>query len=49
MKSLQELWDEHDGRLIDKWAHYLPIYERYFAKFRGTACRILEIGVCHGG
>ena len=49
MKSLQELWDEHDGRLIDKWAHYLPIYERYFAKFRGTDCRILEIGVAHGG
>jgi hypothetical protein len=47
--SLQELWDAHNGRLIDKWAHYLPIYERYFAKFRGTAVRLLEIGVCHGG
>jgi hypothetical protein len=47
--SLQELWDAHEGRLIDKWAHYLPIYERYFAKFRGTAVRLLEIGVCHGG
>jgi len=49
VKSLQALWDEHDGRLVDKWAHYLPIYERYFSKFRGTACRILEIGVAHGG
>jgi hypothetical protein len=30
-------------------AHYLPIYERHFEKFRGMASRILEIGVAHGG
>jgi hypothetical protein len=49
MKTLQELWDSHTGRLMDKWAHYLPIYERYFERFRGKSPRILEIGVSHGG
>jgi Methyltransferase domain len=49
MKSLQQLWDEHEGRLVDKWAHYLPIYERHFARFRGTPVSLLEIGVAHGG
>lgn len=49
MQSLRELVDTHQGRLLDKWGHYLDIYERHFAKFRNTACRILEIGVSHGG
>ncbi|HXI41771.1 MAG TPA: class I SAM-dependent methyltransferase [Bryobacteraceae bacterium] len=48
-RTVQECFDAHDGRLVDKWQHYLPIYERYFAKFVGTACRVLEIGVGHGG
>jgi hypothetical protein len=37
------------GRVIHKWAHYLPIYERYFAPYRGTPVRMLEIGVSGGG
>lgn len=47
--SLKKIFDEHDGRLIDKWEHYFPIYKRYFRKFRDAPCRVLEIGVCHGG
>lgn len=49
--SLKELWNRHtySGRLIDKWEHYLPIYERHFAQFRNKPVRILEIGVSHGG
>lgn len=47
--SLQQIWDAHQGRLIDKWQSYLPIYERYFERFRNTAVRVLEIGVSHGG
>jgi hypothetical protein len=47
--SLFEIFKAHDGRLIDKWEHYFPIYERYFRKFRDAPCRVLEIGVCHGG
>jgi hypothetical protein len=37
------------GRQIDKWSHYLPIYEKHFAKYRGQKLRMLEIGVDHGG
>lgn len=34
---------------INKWIHYLEIYDRYFSKFIGTRPRILEIGVASGG
>ncbi|MEA3003164.1 MAG: hypothetical protein QOH81_1952 [Sphingomonadales bacterium] len=37
------------GRTVHKWLHYLEIYERYFAKYRGTPVRMLEIGVSEGG
>jgi hypothetical protein len=48
-ESLWEIFQQHDGRLIDKWEHYLPIYERHFGPFRQRPIRILEIGVFHGG
>ena len=35
--------------LVSKWHHYIPIYDRYFAPFRGTNVRFLEIGVSKGG
>lgn len=31
-----------------KWVHYLDIYERHFARFRGKSPTVIEIGV-HGG
>ena len=34
---------------MHKWHHYLPIYDRYFAQYRGTKVRFLEIGVNNGG
>jgi cephalosporin hydroxylase len=37
------------GRLLDKWVHYLPIYERHLAKLKGKAPTLLEIGVYRGG
>lgn len=40
---------ENTGRAIDKWVHYLPIYERHFAPFRASAVKVLEIGVQNGG
>jgi hypothetical protein len=49
LPSLSELFQRHTGRLIDKWDHYLPIYERYFSRFRERPIRLLEIGVSHGG
>ena len=42
-------FNHHFGRRIDKWRHYFDIYDRHFDRFRGTAPRVLEIGVDHGG
>src|SRR5829696_2278754 len=47
--ELARLVFDHHGRRVDKWTHYPEIYERYFAKFRGTSARMLEIGVFKGG
>jgi hypothetical protein len=47
--TLQEHFDNHDGRWIAKVDTYFDDYEVHFAPFRGTAVRILEIGVDWGG
>lgn len=47
--TLLDMFHSHNGRQIDKWEHYFPIYEKHFSKFRGTNVRLLEIGIDHGG
>ncbi|MBJ6373261.1 class I SAM-dependent methyltransferase [Sedimentitalea arenosa] len=37
------------GAVVHKWHHYIPIYDRYLARFRGTKVRFLEIGINKGG
>lgn len=37
------------GRLLDKWVHYFPIYDRHLAPWRGRSSKVLEIGVYQGG
>jgi hypothetical protein len=37
------------GRLLNKWIHYFPIYDRHLAPYRDRAVKVLEIGVFHGG
>lgn len=46
---LHAYFDNNPGRLMSKWRHYLDIYHHHFARFRGTACTLVEIGVFHGG
>ena len=36
-------------RYVEKWAHYLPVYERLLSKYRGSAVTLVEVGVGHGG
>lgn len=48
-KSLLDLYDEHSGKLSDKWELYLSIYDRLFRDFRSRNVRILEIGIQNGG
>lgn len=47
--ELEAYFWRNKGHAIDKWLHYLPIYERHFTPFRNTPVRVLEIGVQNGG
>ncbi|MFN3584670.1 class I SAM-dependent methyltransferase [Phenylobacterium sp.] len=46
---LEAMFYEGAGRGVTKWTHYLPIYDRVFAPWRGRPVRMLEIGVFQGG
>ena len=47
--EMERLFYTHSGRAIDKWRHYLEIYDRHLSKYRGKHVRLLEIGVSEGG
>jgi hypothetical protein len=49
MNDLEVFFNQHSDRLIDKWNHYFPIYDRHFSRFRGQAVNIVEFGVSQGG
>lgn len=46
------LWNDflvNDEKIIHKWLHYFPIYERFFSPWRNKSVLFLEIGVFEGG
>lgn len=46
------LWQDfliNDQKIIDKWSHYFPIYERHFSNWRNRSITFIEIGVGQGG
>src|ERR1700730_13295929 len=46
------LWSDfltNDQRIIHKWKHYFPAYERHFSKFVNTDVVFLYIGCGEGG
>lgn len=47
--DLSDIYADNKGSVVHKWHHYLPIYDRYFSKYRGSPVRFLEIGVFKGG
>ena len=47
--ALLSIFAENQGPVVHKWHHYIPIYERYFGRFRDGPVRFLEIGVSKGG
>ncbi|WP_163266347.1 glycosyltransferase [Chelativorans alearense] len=49
MKTLRELYAEHNGKVSDKWTIYLETYEQLLSRFRNRPVRLLEIGVQNGG
>ena len=49
MESLQDIHKRHSGRLVNKWRHYLEIYDQFLPPYRKQDVIILEFGVAHGG
>jgi hypothetical protein len=49
MKSLRDIYTEHNDRLMNKWDHYIDIYDRHFSIYRNKEIVFVEIGVAHGG
>lgn len=46
------LWQDfliNDGKIIHKWVHYFPIYERHFGPWQNKTMTFFEIGVSKGG
>jgi hypothetical protein len=49
MKTLEQLYREHEGKISDRWSLYLAEYDRLFAPLRERPVRLLEIGIQNGG
>lgn len=47
--SLRDLYENHGGKVSDKWNSYIEFYDEVFSPFRSDPVRILEIGVQNGG
>lgn len=46
------LWSDfltNDEKIIHKWAHYFPIYERHFSRWQNRSLVFWEVGVSGGG
>ena len=48
-KLLRKTFEEHNGKLSDKWAFYLAEWDRLFIPYKKLKIRLLEIGVQNGG
>tara|TARA_R110000851_G_scaffold161185_1_gene304821 strand:- start:2313 stop:5945 length:3633 start_codon:yes stop_codon:yes gene_type:complete len=49
MKKLLELYQDHEGKVSDKWNIYLSEYDRIFSPYRDEKIKLLEIGIQNGG
>jgi hypothetical protein len=47
--DLAKIYSSNVGPIVHKWHHYIPIYEKYFNKYKGKKVRFLELGVSRGG
>lgn len=47
--KLAELYNLHEGKVSDKWASYLEVYESKLARFRDRPVVLLEVGIQNGG
>jgi glycosyltransferase involved in cell wall biosynthesis len=49
MKTLEQLYLQHRGKVSDTWPLYLPEYDRLLGPYRDRSINFLEIGVQNGG
>lgn len=49
MKTLRQFYEQHVGKVSDKWSIYLDEYERLLAPYRDRQINLLEIGIQNGG
>ena len=49
MKTLEQLYLQHRGKVSDKWSLYLADYDRLLASYRDRPINLLEIGIQNGG
>ena len=49
MKSISEIFAEHQGKLVDKWSLYINEMDHLFSKYRTKSINLLEIGIQNGG
>lgn len=49
MDALTKIYNNHEGKVTDKWSSFLGHYDALFSSFRKEAVSILEVGVQNGG
>lgn len=47
--SIWDLFVDNQKRIIHKWTHYFPAYERHLERFRNRTLTLVEIGCGNGG
>jgi hypothetical protein len=47
--KLLALFTQNKKQVINKWHHYIPIYDRHLREFQNKEINFLEIGVSEGG
>ena len=47
--EISRLFFNHEGRLVDKWIHYLDVYECELPRFKDHSPTLIEIGIYQGG
>ncbi len=49
MKTMNRLYQEHQGKVSDKWSLYIQEYDRLFAPYHKNPVCLLEVGIQNGG
>jgi len=48
-KTIRQVYDEHEGKVSDKWQLYLDEWDRLLFPYRDQEISLIEIGVQNGG